>query len=157
MKVKKVGIKDLRKLVNLEKKVFKENAFSKQLMKKLIQSNFIFYKIETEGFFKKLIGFVIIVKDRKDRANLINFLINPKHQRKGYGSLLLGKTLELIKSNSNKIIQIVLNVSIHNLNAISLYKKFNFHIVKKIEDYYRNQEAAYLMKLDIRSENIKNL
>ena len=153
MKVKKVRMKDLRKLVNLEKKVFKENAFSRQLMKKLIQRNFIFYKIETEGFFKKLIGFVIIVKERKDRANLINFLINPKHQGKGYGSLILGKALELIKSNSNKIIQIILNVSIHNLTAINLYKKFNFHIVKKIEDYYRNQEAAYLMKLEIRSEN----
>ncbi|MFO7797211.1 MAG: GNAT family N-acetyltransferase [Promethearchaeati archaeon] len=154
MKAEKVQMKDLRKLVNLEKKVFKENAFSKQLMKKLIQSNFIFYKIETEGFFKKLIGFVVIVKDRKDRANLINLLINPKHQGKGYGSFLLGKALELIKSKSNNFIQIILNVSIHNLTAISLYKKFKFRIVKKIENYYRNQEAAYLMKLDIRSENI---
>ena len=147
-------MRDLSKVVKLEKKVFRKNAFSKELMKKLIQNNFIFYTLETEGFFRKLVGFIIIVEDRKDRANLINFLINPKHQGKGYGSFLLKETLKLLKSKSNKIKQIILNVSIHNLTAISLYKKYNFHIVKKIDNYYRNQEAAYLMKLDIESDSI---
>jgi len=153
MRVKEVQNKDLRKIIKLEKKIFKENAFSKNLLRKLTQQNLIFHKIESDVLFKKLIGFIILIKDMKDRANLINFLINPEYQGKGYGSFLLNNTLKIIQSKSKEIKKIILNVNIDNINAIQLYRKFDFQIVAKIENYYQNGDAAYLMELNLTSEN----
>ena len=144
MKIKNVRLKDLIEIHNLEQKVFKENAFSKDLIKKLIQRSAFFLKLERSGIKKFIIGFVIIVEDREDRVNIVNFLINPKYQNKGFGSWLLKYTIDKIKG-LKKITKIVLNVKIDNHIAIKLYEKFNFRIVEKLENYYQSKESAFLM------------
>ena len=144
MKIKNVRLKDLIEIHNLEQKVFKENAFSKDLIKKLIQRSTFFFKLERSGIKKFIIGFVIIVEDREDRVNIVNFLINPKYQNKGFGSWLLKYTIDKIKG-LKKITKIVLNVKIDNHIAIKLYEKFNFRIVENLENYYQSKESAFLM------------
>ncbi len=94
-----------------------------------------------------MIGFVIVIKDRKDRANIINFLIDPKHQNRGHGAILLNKTIQKIKE-LNEIKSVILNVQVGNSIAIKLYQKFNFRISKKIEKYYQSKEDAFLMELE---------
>lgn len=148
MKIKDVIPKDLNRIHNLENTIFGEDAFSKDLIKKLIQRNFLFLKIEKKGIRKPLIGFAILVKDRKDRINIINFLINPKFQKQGYGTALLNEIIERIKE-LEEIIQIILNVKVDNEAAIHLYEKFDFKIVKRIENYYRSGDAGFLMELNI--------
>ena len=96
----------------------------------------------------EIIGFAIVIKDRIDRANIINFLINPKYRNKGYGSYLLYTIVQKIK-DLNSINKIVLNVQVKNSTAIKLYRKFGFKIVQKIEHYYQSKEDAYLMELKI--------
>jgi len=152
MKIKNVRPKDLIEIHNLEQKVFKENAFSKDLIKKLIQRSTFFFKLERSGIKKFIIGFVIIVEDREDRVNIVNFLINPKYQNKGFGSWLLKYAIDKIKP-LKKITKIVLNVKIDNHIAIKLYEKFNFRIVEKLDNYYQSKESAYLMVLDIDDMN----
>lgn len=148
MKIKQVSFKDLDEIYCLEKLVFNQNAFSKDLIKKLIRKNIFFLKLEKNKFKKEIIGFVIVVKDRIDRANIINFLVNPKYHNKGYGSCLLNTTLQNIK-DLNTIKKIVLNVQVENSSAIKLYRKFGFKIVQKIDQYYQSKEDAYLMELEI--------
>ncbi|MFO8019395.1 MAG: GNAT family N-acetyltransferase [Promethearchaeia archaeon] len=149
MKIKKVWKKDLEELNRLEKKTFQENAFSEEIMEKLIQNHFLFLKL-TKGFLfkKKIIGFIIVIKDRKDRANIINFLIDDPFRNKGYGSFLLDETIKRIRKNSS-IKSIVLNVHIDNPHAIRVYEKFGFHIQEKIKDYYEDGKSAFVMKLEI--------
>jgi ribosomal-protein-alanine acetyltransferase len=146
--IKKVTLKDLKQIVNLEYKIFKKNAFSKDLMKKLIKNNTLFLKLETSKVHKRIIGFIIVIRDQLDRANIINFLIKPKFQNKGFGSFLLQKAIDETKK-INGINKIVLNVQISNYGAINLYEKFRF---KKnsvlLENYYRSGEDAYLMELE---------
>ena len=149
MKIKKVSPKNLTAICNLEHEVFKEDAFSKEVIEKLIHQNNFFYKLEKTGIKKILVGFVIVVKDRKDRVNIINFVINPKYQNKGYGSLLLKYTIERIKKTEEDIKKIILNVKTNNSNAIKLYDKFNFRKIKRIENYYKSKESAYLMEKEI--------
>ena len=144
MKVKSVRPNDLIEIHNLEQKVFKENAFSKDLIKKLIQRSAFFLKLERSGIKKFIIGFVIIVEDREDRVNIVNFLINPKYQNKGFGSWLLKYAIDKI-NGLKKITKIALNVKIDNHIAIKLYEKFNFRIVEKIDNYYQSKESAFLM------------
>jgi len=154
MKIKKVTPKDLKEISNLEHEVFKEDAFSKELLEKLIHQNYMFYKLEKNGFKKILVGFLIIVKDLKEaEVNLINFVIKPKYQNKGYGSLFLKYTIEKIKKTEEEVKKIILNVKTNNSNAIKLYEKFNFRKIKRIENYYKSKESAYLMEKEIEYNN----
>lgn len=148
MQIEKVNLDDLDKIMKMEKEAFKSDSFSKETMKKLILQSTLFLKLIKKHDKQKLLGFIIIIQDDLDRLNIINFLINKKYQNKGFGSYLLTKTLEIVKQ-INGIKKIVLNVKTKNRAAIKLYEEFNFRIIREIENYYRNQENAYLMELDL--------
>lgn len=149
IEIKNVKSKDLKQIVNLEKKIFKKNAFSKDLLKGLIKNNTLFLKLETGRVIKKIIGFLIAIRDERERVNIINFLIKFKFQNRGYGSYLLQKAISEIKKMKG-IKKIVLNVQISNLGAIKLYEKFKFKKNPDIlEHYYQSGENAYLMELEI--------
>ncbi|MHA1986694.1 MAG: GNAT family N-acetyltransferase [Promethearchaeota archaeon] len=154
MIIENIKSKDIKKVMALEREVFKENAFSNDLMSKFIhyskeRRNTIFLKLEKNAIKKDLIGFIIIIKDRIDRANIVNFLINPKFQNKSYGSFLLKEALKKIKSMKG-IKRVVLNVQVNNKIAIRLYEKFNFKKLPDIlENYYQSGESSYAMELII--------
>ncbi len=149
VEIKKVTSKDLKQIINLERRIFEKNAFSKNLMKNLIENNTLFLKLECGKIKKKIIGFIIVIRDKNERANMINFLIKPEFQNKGYGSYLLQKTIDEIKTKK-EIKKIVLNVQISNSVAINLYEKFQFKKNPDIlENYYQSGENAYLMELEI--------
>jgi ribosomal protein S18 acetylase RimI-like enzyme len=147
MNIKKVKLRDLKKIMILETETFKENAFTEKLMKDLIERNTLFLKLEHSDNSNELIGFLIAIRDQVDRVNIVNFLISPKSQNKGYGSYLLKYALEKIKE-LREIKRVVLNVQESNTRAIKLYAKFNFKKhPKKIENYYQSGESAYFMEL----------
>ena len=151
MEIKDIESRDLKKIVNLEQKIFKENAFAKDLLERLIEEHLFFFKLEVNKFKKQIIGFIIVIKDQKDSVNIVNFLIDPKFQNRGYGSYLLQYTIEKIK-NLKIIKKIILNVQLNNKIAITLYEKFNFKRNPLIlEKYYQSGEGAYLMELNIDS------
>ena len=110
--------------------------------------NTFFLKLYAEELSKDIIGFIIIIQDREDRVNLINLLITKRNQNKGCGTYLLNYTIKEVKKLHN-IKTIVLNVNSKNKTAIKLYQKFNFQIVEKIENYYRQKQSAYLMILNL--------
>lgn len=146
MNIKKVTSKDLKKIKEIESMVFGKNAFSEKLIKKLIKENLFFLKLEKSSIKKHLIGFIIVIMDQNDCANIINVLINPKYQNKGYGSFLLNQTILKIKE-FEKVKKIILNVNINNSSAIKLYEKIGFRIIQKINNYYQLRDSAYLMEL----------
>jgi ribosomal-protein-alanine N-acetyltransferase len=148
MRIDNVNPKDLNEIYDLERTTFRKDAFSKDLILNLIKNNKFFFKLVDNEHQDIIIGFIIVIQDRKDRINLINLLIKKKNRKSGCGSYLLNYTLKKIKELHN-IKSIVLNVNSKNEDAISLYQKFNFRIVQKIENYYRQKESAYLMLLNI--------
>ena len=143
-----VTLKDLDEIYNLERRSFKKDSFSKELILNLIMKNTCFFKLIDDELSNNIIGFIIIIQDRDERVNLINFLIRKGERKRGYGSFLLRYTLKKVKT-SNEIKTIVLNVNSKNKAAISLYQKFDFRIVQRIENYYRDKQSAYLMILNI--------
>ncbi len=143
-----VTLKDLDEIYNLERRSFKKDSFSKDLIVNLIKKNTHFFKLIDDELSNSIIGFIIIIQDREDRVNLINFIIRKGERKKGYGSFLLKYTLKKVIA-LNKIKTIVLNVNSKNKAAISLYQKFNFQIVQRIKNYYRDKQSAYLMILNI--------
>ena len=143
-----VTLKDLDEIYNLERRSFKRDSFSKELILNLITKNTCFFKLVDDESSSSIVGFIIIIQDREERVNLINFLIRKGERKSGYGSFLLKHTLKKVKT-IGKIKTIVLNVNSKNKAAISLYQKFDFRIVKRIENYYRDKQSAYLMILNI--------
>ncbi|MBY9010796.1 MAG: GNAT family N-acetyltransferase [Candidatus Lokiarchaeota archaeon] len=148
MRIDTVTVKDLGEIYNLERKFFKKDAFSKELILNLIIKNFFFFKLIDNEISNDIVGFIVLIQDREGRVNLINLLIKKGDQNKGYGTYLLNYTMSKVKE-MHKIKTIVLNVNSKNKVAIKLYQKFNFRIVQKIENYYRQKESAYLMILNI--------
>ena len=151
MKIKSVKSRDLKQINQLEQAVFKVNAFSEDLLKKFLftSKKVLFLKLEDERHKKELIGFIIIIKDKKDTANIINFLINPKFQNRGYGTFLLKESIKKI-IELKKIEKIVLNVQVNNSIALKLYEKLGFEKNPIIlENYYQTAESAFLMELII--------
>ena len=148
MNVKSALKRDLKKIFKLELQVFQKDGFSKDVIKELLKISTFFFKIEKGYLNKELIGFIIVLKDRADRANIINFLIAPKYQSNGFGSFLLNYTIKRIKKMT-EIKKIVLNVKTNNMTAIDLYKKYNFKIIQEIKNYYHSKENSYLMELNV--------
>jgi ribosomal protein S18 acetylase RimI-like enzyme len=148
MRIEKVTPKDLNEIYDLERITFKKDAFSKELLLNLIMNNKFFFKLIDNEHQEVIIGFIIVIQDRKDRLNLINLLIKKKNRKSGCASYILNYTLKKIKELHN-IKSIVLNVNSKNEDAICLYQKFNFRIIQKIENYYRQKQSAYLMILNI--------
>ena len=143
-----VTLNDLDEIYKLERISFKKDSFSKDLILNLIIKNTYFFKLFDNEISNVIIGFIIIIQDREDRVNLINLLIRKNNQKKNCGTYLLNYAIKKVKEMHN-IKTIVLNVNSKNRAAIKLYQKFNFQIVQKIENYYRQKESAYLMILNI--------
>lgn len=143
--IRAVNEKDLKLLMQIEKIVFKKEAFSKWLMKKLINCHLIFlisHELENEN---EIIGYVIVIKQNINDANLINIAIKPEEQNKKFGTQLLEYTIKKLNSLED-IKRVYLNVKIGN-KALYLYEKFNFKVIRTIESYYMGGEDAFLMEL----------
>ena len=82
-----------------------------------------------------------------ERAEIIDIIIDNEYRKKGYGTLLLEKTFNIIKDNNCD--SITLEVNSNNKNAINLYKNNGFEIVSVRKNHYDNSDA-YLMKKELR-------
>ena len=70
----------------------------------------------------------------RDEIEIISILIDKKFRKIGIGKNLMYKLLNI--ALKKKIQNIFLEVSVENLIAINLYKKFNFIKVGKRKNYY---------------------
>jgi ribosomal-protein-alanine N-acetyltransferase len=76
-----------------------------------------------------------------------SFYIKKGYRNKGFGSLLLEKSIEILKKQGVKKIE--LTVDPQNLTAISLYKKFGFVNSGFKEDMYGKGIGRNIMVCDI--------
>ncbi len=118
----------------------------------LLYNNFnniynILYYIEDNNNYEVLIykediikGFLILYNNI-DYIELLVIVVDPLYRRVGIAS----KLLDYIINKYNK--SIILEVATNNLDAINLYKKFNFIEVGIRKKYYNNLIDAYIMKL----------
>ena len=77
----------------------------------------------------------------RDELEIISILIDKKFRKVGIGNSLMNDLLNI--AFKKKIQNIFLEVSVENLIAINLYKKFNFIKVGKRKNYYY-QHGKYI-------------
>ena len=97
-------------------------------------------KLEEIYTYKKdniILGFIHILNN-VDKVEILNIIINKNYRQIGIASLLL----DYILSITNK--PIILEVKESNIEAINLYKNFNFIEIHRRKNYYKNEDAIIM-------------
>lgn len=86
-----------------------------------------------------------------DASHLLNFSVEPSHQRQGLGSSLLHRLLAMLKGQ--RVDAVVLEVRPTNLGALSLYERAGFERIGVRRGYYpaaeSQREDAIVMRRDL--------
>jgi len=85
------------------------------------------------------------------KGHIVSIAILEQHRSKGIGTVLLQEAIKaMIKK---KCVEAYLEVRVSNEGAIALYKRLGFAITSKIDFYYKDGEAAYVMTLALDRES----
>ena len=78
-----------------------------------------------------------------EEAHIIILIVHPDYQGQGLGKLLFTALLQ--DALNRRLERATLEVAASNQVALSLYKKFGFHIAGKRKQYYANGEDALIL------------
>ena len=94
----------------------------------------------------KLVGFVHITK-LYETMDIVNIVVDREVRKQGIATKLINYVIDLFDDIDN----VMLEVNENNISAISLYKKNNFEIINKRNNYY-GSDAALIMKRVVENE-----
>lgn len=99
---------------------------------------------EVYGFFSEdaLLGYIVWLKV-VDVADILNLLVFPEHRKSGKATALLIDTIDTLKQTGIKTFY--LEVKKSNKQAISVYEKVGFKVVREIKNYYENEDGLAYM------------
>ena len=139
MHERKGDISDLNEIYQLEKIIFKDEAWTQEMLKIELLSceNSKTLIIEEHG---RILGYLMSTSVLKEH-NIINIGVFPPRQKEGIGTMLISSFLKSIKSSSS----VFLEVKKSNLNAIELYKTIGFKVFDQRKNYYKDGSSALMM------------
>jgi len=82
-------------------------------------------------------------------GHIISIAVHPNYRGIGIGEKLLRENVKRLKDLGAR--KIVLEVKVDNVQALSLYRKLGFRIVKTLKNYYWDGTDAYKMALNVES------
>ena len=130
---------DLEQIYALEKMVFKNEAWTIEMLKiELLRRNDSETLIIEEN--RLIIGYFIYRKLLSE-YHILNFGVSPLRQKEGIGGILLKDFL----SDLENISTVFLQVKKSNFPAINLYKKNGFKVFVERKKYYKDGSSALLM------------
>lgn len=99
---------------------------------------------EVYGLFSEdiLLGYIVWLKV-VDVADILNLFVFPEHRKSGKATALLLETIETLKQVGIKTFY--LEVKKSNQQAISVYEKAGFKVVREIKNYYENEDGIAYM------------
>ena len=107
---------------------------------------FVSFVVEEDD---KIVGYVMAFLDKDSKKKIIGHIMSigilKDYRRRGYGRKLLELAENDLKERF-KIKCITLHVRKKNKAAYKLYCKMHYGRIKKVKDYYEDNEDAYLMK-----------
>lgn len=86
---------------------------------------------------------------RGSEGHVISIAVHPNYRGIGIGKRLLIENIKRLKDLGAK--RVILEVKIDNFQALKLYQKLGFKIVKTLKNYYWDGADAYRMTLNIDS------
>lgn len=139
--IKRATSKDSRRLVEIENLVFKSPLSQSFLNQELSDNPFAYYYVyQIEGRIIAYIGFRVVDQS----AEMMNFCVVPKQQRKQYGSKLFSFALKEL--NNLGVKKITLEVRRSNEVANKFYQKAGFSQLHIRKNYYQTEDAIIYIK-----------
>lgn len=90
--------------------------------------------------YEEILGFIHLTV-LNNEIDIINIVVKDTYRNKQIGTKLLKYVLNIYNKHT-----FYLEVSEDNINAIKLYKKFNFKIINKRVKYYEDKDALIMKK-----------
>ncbi|MGB8218261.1 MAG: GNAT family N-acetyltransferase [Candidatus Methanoperedens sp.] len=129
---------DLDALFYLEEICFKEEKFHwKQLKYLLLKARSVVLVAEDGGIIGSIL---VLLRDNIHNARIYSLNVHPEHRRQGIASLLIDKTMDLLKEKGVK--KVTLEVGVNNKPAQNLYASKGFVVDNKLYNYYKNGDDA---------------
>ena len=94
----------------------------------------------------KLVGFIHVTK-LYETMDIVNVVVDREVRKQGIATKLINYVIDLFDDIDN----VMLEVNENNMPAISLYKKNDFEIINKRNNYY-GSDAALIMKRVVENE-----
>ncbi len=139
MKITPVNNSDGLLLFLLEQENYPQHYYKyRNFIQMINDSNYLVYKLVVNN---NLFGYFILMHSGDD-LEIIKFTIKKCYHQQGWGQKMLIYLLQNFSFN-----KIFLEVNEHNLAAQKLYLNHGFQIMRKIPQYYGN-ENGYLMVYD---------
>jgi ribosomal-protein-alanine N-acetyltransferase len=77
------------------------------------------------------------------KGHIVSIAVLPEYRNKGLGKALVERALMGMKDYNVR--EGYLEVRVSNVVAINLYQRLGFEVARKIENYYKDGENAYVM------------
>ena len=139
IKIEEMTFEDYEKIKDNLKEEFDE-FWSASILKSELESENSKYIVAKED--DKVVGFAGIII-LPDNAEITNIVTKKSERKKGIGSLLLEKLIEMAKNEKKE--NISLEVNENNISAINLYEKYKFETVGMRKKYYNGKDNAIIM------------
>lgn len=142
MKIRQALSSDTARLSALEKQLFTADNYplSRRSFYYHIRNNLLLVAETDEA---EIAGYTLALTRRRD-AKLYSIGIAHDYRGQGIAGMLMKATLETLEQKDFK--RIMLEVRCDNLEALALYKRFGFVVIKQLNAFYRDGCDAYLME-----------
>ncbi|MHC1604602.1 MAG: ribosomal protein S18-alanine N-acetyltransferase [Candidatus Methanofastidiosia archaeon] len=138
MLIRTVEPQDILEIVKIEYECFKY-PYPPTLMNFLFanyKETFIIAEVD------KIAGYVIGIIEGKE-GHILSIAVKERYRHLGIGKSLMDKILEMFKEKGVKFIRLEVRES--NVKAIVFYQRLGFVKKKKMDAYYEDGEAAFVM------------
>lgn len=141
IKIDKLTKEDIPQVVLLEEQFLGETLGSEMLENEL-ENEFMCFLSAKDN--KKVLGYIgaYVINGELE---ILNFVVDGLHQRRGIGTLLFNELLNRYPDAKS----VVLEVREQNEKGINFYKKNNFNVISKRKHYYKNGDDALVMMKEI--------
>lgn len=141
IKIDKLTKEDIPQVVLLEEQFLGETLGSEMLENEL-ENEFMCFLSAKDS--KKVLGYIgaYVINGELE---ILNFVVDGLHQRRGIGTLLFNELLNRYPDAKS----VVLEVREQNEKGINFYKKNNFNVISKRKHYYKNGDDALVMMKEI--------
>ena len=109
-----------------------------------------FLELQGKDFYKCLVyeenGIlgVILFEEIYGRIELDYIIVDYIYRRRGIASKLMDYLINY--AINNNISNITLEVNENNISALNLYKKYKFEMVSRRENYYKDNDAIFMIR-----------
>jgi [ribosomal protein S18]-alanine N-acetyltransferase len=139
---------DMKEVLAIEKESFEHFWDEEEFIRCLRQRNCIGMVCEGND---TILGYMIY-EIHKNRIHLLNFAVDQKYRRNGYGSAMIQKLVG--KLSYQRRSRITLEVRESNLPALNFFKSQGFRAVDIIKDFYEETtDDAIVMSYRVNQES----